>query len=400
MSEASKKTASYLSALGIVNALGSGKQQVLENFLAGDQSGMVKRDGWMLNQSCYVGEVNAVLPEIPEQWRKFRCRNNQLLLAAYEQIQDEIHAVIATYGKNRVAVVLGSSTSGIREGEKALQHFKLTGEQLESYHYKQQEIGSPAEFLAGYLNLTNAAYTVSTACSSSAKAFLSAQNLLAIGVCDAVIVGGVDSLCQLTVSGFHALSSVSSKICNPFSVNRDGINIGEAAALFLMTREPAAIKLCAVGESSDAHHISAPHPEGEGAERAMRAALASASLSASQIDYVNLHGTATPKNDAMESKAINRVFGSSLPCSSTKSLVGHTLGAAGATEAGLAWLLLSELNAQKILPKQVWDGCMDPALADIGLLTQDQSFANNAVRRILSNSFAFGGSNASVILEG
>jgi 3-oxoacyl-[acyl-carrier-protein] synthase I len=397
--------ACFLPALGIINALGSGCEQVLANLLAGSQQGMVERDGWLVEGKSIVGEVSSPLPAVPEALAEFNCRNNQLILAAFKQIEVDVQQAIEQFGKDRVAVVIGSSTSGILEGERALDYYQRTEAYPETYHYQQQEIGAPAEFLAQYLQLSNMAYTISTACSSSAKVFASARNLLSLGLCDAVVVGGADSLCQLTVNGFSALESVSDEICNPFSVNRSGINIGEGAALFLMTqslkkKEPSPIKLSAVGESADAHHISAPHPEGEGAEVAIRAAISEANLRPEQINYINLHGTATPKNDEMESRAISRVFGDQLPCSSTKSQIGHTLGAAGANEVGFCWLLLSQYNTRHQLPRQVWDGCADPALENIGLVKNALFLPESDQRYLMSNSFAFGGSNASVIVQG
>jgi len=400
---ASANNARYgLAALGIVNALGNGGADVLANLLAGHAPGMARRAGWIPGREVFVGEVfmgdvDAALPEWPAHLPRHRSRNNQLLLAAFAQIEAQARAVIERVGRDRVAVVIGSSTSGIREGEQAVAA-RARGEDFPpGYDYRQQEIGAPAQALAACLELEGVAYTVSTACSSSAKAFASARNLLDLDLCDAVLVGGADSLCGLTVNGFSALDSIAQARCNPFTATRDGIVIGEGAALFLLTREAAPIVLCGVGESADAHHISAPHPEGEGAEAAMRAALADAGLAATDIDYINLHGTATPKNDAMESLAVARVFGAQTACSSTKPLTGHTLGAAGAIEVGLCWLLLSALNRDALLPAQRGEGEFDPALPEIGLLRRDVAIAGGA-RRFLSNSFAFGGSNCAVII--
>lgn len=397
VSDSSKPARYGLAALGIVNALGGDRAGVLANLLAGHAPGMVRRGGWIPGRDVSVGEVDAPLPPWPAHLPEHHSRNNRLLLAAYAQIADAAQAAIARCGRERVAVVIGSSTSGIREGEAAVAAVARGEPCPAGYDYRQQEIGAPAAALAACLELDGIAYTVSTACSSSAKAFASARNLLDLDLCDAVLVGGVDSLCGLTVNGFLALESIAAGRCNPFSVNRDGIVIGEAAALFLLTRESAPIALLGVGESADAHHISAPHPQGEGAEAAMRAALADAGLEPQAIDYINLHGTATPKNDAMESLAVARVFGADLACSSTKSLTGHTLGAAGATEVGLCWLLLSADNRDALLPAQCWDGEVDPELAGIGLLKRGRLIGPGA-RRFLSNSFAFGGSNCAVII--
>ena len=385
-----------LSALGIVNALGNNKAEVHTNFLASHAPGITSQSEWLPGTA--VGEVNACLPTVPVELSEFNCRNNRLLLAALEQIEDEVQRCIKQYGHQRLGIVVGSSTSGILEGEQAVAH-SLTSQNLPAeFNYRQQEIGTPALFLAQLLNLSAPAYTISTACSSSAKAFASARNLLALDLCDAVIVGGADSLCQLTLRGFNALESVSKERCNPFSQNRDGITIGEAAALFVMEKQAqaGAIQLLGAGASADAHHVSAPHPEGRGAAAAMQAALKDAQLKPEDIRYINLHGTATPKNDAMESIAVNQVLGPSTLCSSTKPLTGHTLGAAGATELGLCWLLLANSSD---LPAQVSDGERDPSLAPINLVFKTTALAtgDDAVA-LMSNSFAFGGSNASVII--
>ena len=385
-----------LSALGILNALGDSKQTVLDNFLSGTANGMQK------NEAMWTGKVTAALPAIPEALAQFNCRNNRLLLAALAQIQTEIDTAITQYGAPRVAVVIGSSTSGIAEGEAALAEKLCNGTWSLDFDYRQQEIGTAAEFVARFLDLTGVAMTVSTACSSSAKALGSARRLLEMDLCDAVICGGSDSLCQLTLQGFSALESVSPQVCEPFAAGRDGITIGEGATLFLMQKKSDgtnAIVLAGIGESTDAHHISAPHPEGIGAEAAMRAALNDAALTASDMAYINLHGTATPLNDAMESAAVSRVFGNTVACSSTKPLTGHTLGAAGATEAALCWLLLSPLNTTRTLPAQCNQKPPDTALANIAILRSAQTLPHTKSLSMLSNSFAFGGSNAAVILS-
>jgi 3-oxoacyl-[acyl-carrier-protein] synthase-1 len=292
-------------------------------------------------------------------------------------------------------VLIGTSTSGIAAGEDAMDSLTAGNGMPADYHYRQQEIGMAAEFLARYLRLNGPRYTVSTACSSSAKVFASGERLLAAGLCDALVLGGCDSLCRLTVNGFDALSSLSDGLCNPFSANRNGINVGEGAALFLLTREEAPIRLAGVGESSDAYHMSAPDPTGKGAEIAIRQALDNANVAPELIGYINLHGTATPKNDEMESRVIERVFGSETPCSSTKSQIAHTLGAAGAIEIGLCCLLLGEHNDSRRLPRHLWDGEPDPALPAIGLTAGESIWEHDL---FMSNSFAFGGSNVSVII--
>ena len=226
-----------LKALGVINALGNNKQQVLENLLSGKSLAMDSREGWIPEQSVCVGAVDIDLPNIPVALKHFNSRNNRLLLAALEQIHEDIDTAVEQYGRSRVAVVVGSSTSGILEGEQALAYAMENEQAPEEYNYRQQEIGAPALFLAEYLGLEGLAYTVSTACSSSAKVFASARNMLDLGLCDAVIVGGADSLCKLTLNGFNALAAVSRERCKPFSENRDGITIGEGAALFLLDRK-------------------------------------------------------------------------------------------------------------------------------------------------------------------
>ncbi len=390
----------YLNACGIVNSLGDSRSSVAQKLFTGDTDNVAPWDIKVHDRVVYVGEVKTRLHSVPEKFAKFNCRNNELALTALSQVQIEVENLLGKYGSDRIAVVLGSSTSGILEGELALKYKTQHGEFPAAFHYRQQEIGSPALFLRKYLGLTGLAYTVSTACSSSAKVFASARRLLDSGMCDAAIVGGVDSLCKLTVFGFSSLESVSSARCNPMSVNRDGINIGEAAALFILSRDEAEIELLGSGESSDAHHMAAPHPEGRGAIAAMASALADARLESDAIGYINLHGTATPLNDAMESLAVNHVFGANVPCSSTKPLTGHTLGAAGATEAGFCYLLLSEAsNSEQKLPPHVWDGQQDEALPELNLVNTGETCSIKSGTCVLSNSFAFGGNNASVILR-
>lgn len=384
----------YLSAIGIVNALGCGVEAITQRLLRGDTSGLALSDAWLPSGPARVAAVRDELPVIPSDCSDFDSRNNRLLLAAVNQIRVEIDAAIGRFGRERVGIVLGTSTSGIAEGEAAIAAHCVGGSLPAGFRYVQQELGSPALFLARLLNISGPAYCVSTACTSSAKAFVSARNLLRLGICDTVLVGGVDSLCKLTLNGFAALESLSADLCQPMSRNRKGINIGEAAALFVMRCEASAFALLGAGESSDAYHISAPHPDGSGAEAAMRAALADAGLSAEAVDYLNLHATATPKNDAMESLAVSRVFPGGVAASGTKPLTGHTLGAAGATELGLCWLALRA----GVLPPHIWDGQADADLPRLDLVALGRKFERTGSRVCMSNSFAFGGSNACLLI--
>ena len=388
----------YLNALGLVCSLGSGKQAVARKLFAGDCSGMQRQSGWVPERALTIGAVHGELATIPAGLQQQSSRNNQLLLQAALQVQADIEQAIQTFGRDRIAIVLGTSTSGIDEASQGIAHYLQHQQFPADYTYQQQELSAPATFLADWLDISGPAYVISTACTSSARALMSAQRLLDMNLCDVVLCGGVDTLCKLTLNGFSALEAVSDERCNPFSVNRHGINIGEAAVLFVMSRQPAAdhaIALLGAGASSDAHHISAPEPGGRGAVQAMRRALHRAGLQADQIGYLNLHGTATQHNDAMESHAVAQVFPLGVPCSSTKPMTGHTLGAAGALEAAFCWLSLTHDNA---LAPHLWDGQPDPTLPALHWVTPGQTLAASPQRCLMSNSFAFGGNNVSLII--
>ena len=386
----------YLNDLGIVCALGEGTAQVRQALFAFDAPGGVAISEAMTpGRPIAIGHIKHPLPDISDRPLPLHGRNNALLAAAFAQIRDASDRAIARYGADRVAVILGTSTSGIGEAEQALPHWQDSGQWPAGFHYSQQEIGAPSRFLVHESGARGPSWTISTACSSSAKALASAARLLQAGIVDAVIAGGADSLCRFTIEGFTALESVSAERCNPFSRNRNGINIGEGAALFLMTREPGPVHLAGWGESSDAHHISAPEPQGTGAITAIQQALSRAGIDAQQLDYVNLHGTATRQNDAMESLAAMAIFGGGVPVSSTKPLTGHTLGAAGAIEAGLCWLSMVD-NPDALLPPHWWDGEADPELPLLHLV-QPGERAPQPLRHVLSQSFAFGGSNAALL---
>ena len=329
----------------------------------------------------------------PQAFAADDSRNTRILLAALEQIRDDVERELTRHGADRVGVVLGTSTAGMDAGEAGMDHHFDTGVFPEGYHYRQHEIGRVAPFLAEVLGLRGPALTVSTACTSSGRAMAAARNLIRMGLCDAVITGGSDSLCRLTLNGFTALEATTSELCNPMSRNRQGINIGEGAALFILRREPGPVALLGLGASSDAHHISAPDPTGRGAAAAMRLALADAGLDPERLTgYLNLHATATPKNDEMESRAVAEVFPGGLPCGGTKPLTGHTLGAAAATELAFCWLALQDAwNPGRLLPPHRWDGEADPELPSLVLAREGDTLARDAV--CLSNSFAFGGNN-------
>jgi 3-oxoacyl-[acyl-carrier-protein] synthase I len=348
----------------------------------------------------YIGEVadlDAV--RLSQSLQQFDCRNNRL--AQHALMQDgfdaAVHAAVERLGAARVGVFLGTSTSGILTTEIAYRHLDpLTGALPGGFNYRGSHNSfSVADFVRRRFGLAGPAVTVCTACSSSAKVFAAAQRMLAADLIDAAIVGGVDSLCLTTLYGFHSLQLSSPQPCRPFDLARDGLSIGEAAAFALLERapstlEPEAILLLGAGESSDAYHMSSPHPEGLGARAAMQRALTDAGLAAADIDYINLHGTGTPSNDNAESRAVSSLFGDLTACSSTKGATGHALGAAGALEAVICALALKA----GLMPGGLNLRQRDPELA-VNYLTSNQ---HAPLRRVLSNSFGFGGANCALLL--
>lgn len=352
--------------------------------------------------ATWIGEVPGVDDErLPAPLAAYDCRNNRLTQMALETdgFADRVRQAIARHGRDRVGVFLGTSTAGILQTELAYRRRDpKTGALPADFHYRTTHNSfSLAEFTRDYFGLEGMALAISTACSSSAKVFAAAARQLALGSIDAAIVGGVDTLCLTTLYGFASLQLTAANPCRPYDAERNGISIGEGAAFALLERAdgvantPAAgsILLLGTGESSDAYHMSSPHPEGLGARLAMQAALRSAGLEPADIDYINLHGTATPANDAAEGKAVAALFGDTVPCSSTKGATGHTLGAAGAVEAVICALALTD----GFLPGSPGTQSRDPALP-IDYLLQGRA---GTVRHALSNSFGFGGSNCSLI---
>ncbi len=393
----------YLNALGLCCSAGHSKSEVAENiFSMNVQHGsFLAQSHEYLDQSegYYVGRITADLPTMPSGLEKYNSRNNRMLMLCITQIKADISTAITKHGSDRVAVILGTSTSGMAEGEKALLERNDNGKFPADYLLDIQEVADGSEFLAEWLGLENIAVTISTACSSSVKAFSHAREMIAANICDAAVVGGVDSLCHLTINGFHSLGALSDQPCNPFSKNRSGISIGEGGALFLMSNEPSGVEVLAVGESSDAYSMTTPHPQGEGTERSMRAALDDAGLNANDIAYVNLHGTATLHNDVMESLAVENIFGADILCSSSKSLVGHALGGAGALETALCWLMLNpEFNPECMVLPHIWDDTCGEDVTLNNFVQIGQRLPEDQYLRVLSNFSAFGGSNASVIL--
>lgn len=392
-----------LSAYTLTTALGRGVEPHLAA-LREQRGGIVKKRWETVEFDVCIGEVAGVDDiSLPAGLAAYDCRNNRLALLGLQQdgFAAQVEAAKARHGAGRIGVFLGSSTSGILNSELAYrERDPATGSLPAWLHYRETHNAySVADFVRKHFALAGPACVVSTACSSSAKVFGTAQRMLAAGLIDAAIVGGVDSLCLTTIYGFSSLQLVSGEPCRPFDAARDGISIGEGAAYVLLERADGAgggagegeILLTGVGESSDAYHMSSPHPEGLGARMAMQQALQMAGLQPDDIGYINLHGTATPSNDAAEGAAVLALFGQGTPCSSTKGHTGHTLGAAGGIEAIFCVLALRE----GLLPGGVGTSTLDPALPVNYLLHSQQQ----PLQHVLNNSFGFGGSNCSLVFS-
>ncbi len=368
------------------------------------KSGLKPCDFESVDIETWIGEVEGIEKQVlPPGLRQFNCRNNRLTQVGLETdgFAEAVRLAAKKYGADRVGVFLGTSTSGILQTELAYRQRSVsTGALPDGFDYATtQNSYSLADFTRSYLGLEGMAMAVSTACSSSAKVFAAAARQLNLGTLDAAVVGGVDTLCLTTLYGFSSLQLTSSGPCKPYDVSRDGISVGEGAAFALLERfdsssAPAgSVLLLGVGESSDAFHMSSPHPEGLGARLAMEAALQSAHLSADDVGYINLHGTSTPANDAAEGLAVLGLFGEQVPCSSTKGATGHALGAAGAMEAVFCALALTD----QWLPGSPGTKQLDPAVNLNYLLKSRRPNAASPLRYALSNSFGFGGSNCCLI---
>lgn len=394
----------YLGEPALTSALGSGLSAHVSALLSPPTTSPLKKNStWIKDKTRVFGQVDEPLrpftDSLPEQYHS---RNNQLLWHALAQIEPQIYRALECYGAERVAVIIGTSTSGVDESIPLFTHVSQGG-QWQDITFKQPQMvmSAPADFVAYSYGCKGICYGVSTACTSGARALISAARLLRNHMADAVICGGVDTLSPLTINGFSTLEVLSEGYANPFSKNRDGINIGEAAAVFVMTRDDhftPALPLLGYGSSSDAYHMSSPHPDGLGAIQAFQSALDNAHLSPEQIGWINLHGTGTILNDSMESHAVAHVFGLHTPATSTKPLTGHTLGAAGALEAAFLWGIISRThNPSGKLPPHIWDGVTDAQRPLITLTDANSHW--QTVRRIgASASFAFGGNNSVLII--
>ena len=388
----------HLKEFTATSCIGTGNGAMLDSIIE-QRSGLQSCEFETVDIDTHIGEVAGVDAQaLPSHLQRFDCRNNRLAEMSLQQdgFFDAVQDAAARWGRRRIGVFLGTSTAGILQTELAYRaRDPVSGALPPSFEYGTTHNSfSVADYVRQRCRLEGPAVAVSSACASSAKVFGSARRMIEAGLIDAAVVGGVDSLCLTTLYGFHSLQLSSPEPCRPFDVARDGISIGEAAAFALLERIPDdlegdSILMLGVGESSDAYHMSAPHPEGLGARRSMQAALASASLEPGDIDYINLHGTGTPSNDRSESQAVTSVFGATTPCSSTKGATGHTLGAAGALEAVISALAIKH----GLMPGGIHTLHIDPTLTAHYIRENRRT----SVRRVLSNSFGFGGTNCSLI---
>ncbi len=366
----------YITSYDAICNLGNNIDEIFENALKGSNEFLTPLEGIVKDKKFYFGKVNCELPQIEDE--RFNLRVNRLLLHLLNNMEEKLEQLFAKYPKSRIGTVIATTNSGIEEYEK-------------SRNKKHFEIGNSAEFIKHQLGLEGFCASVSTACSSGIKAFATAKKLIDKGICDAVIVGGTDALSKLPIFGFHSLEILSENKTNPFSKNRNGINLGEGAALFIVEKDTEGIMLKGIGETSDAYHSATPDPKGIEAERAIKIALKEANLVPDAIDYINLHGTGTKTNDLMEANAVYKLFGCCTEVSATKPITGHCLGAAASIETALCCHIIKN---NKIIP-HVYDGEYDYALPEINLITKP---VNKKINNVLCNAFGFGGTNAVMIL--
>lgn len=386
----------FVTGYTAVNCLGVGVESILAALRAG-ASGLRPCDFPGADFETYIGRVEGLEDNpVTGPLARYDCRNSRLALMTLKAdgFADQVVNCIGRRGARRVGLVLGTSTSGIQQGERAFLERGGEGPLPAWFDYRSsQDVHATTEFVGAWLGVEGPCMTVSTACSSSAKVFADAQQLMSHGICDAVVVGGVDSLCLLTLYGFRSLELTAPGPCRPNDARRAGLSIGEGGGFALLERPEGAPGALAVlegaGESSDAYHMSSPHPEGLGARQSMQGALDAAGVGPEAVDYINLHGTGSKANDLVEARAVMSLFGKDAACSSTKGWTGHTLGAAGITEAAIALLALRE----GLMPANLGMQRRDPEI-ETNVLTEAR---NATVRRVLSNSFGFGGNNCSLL---
>lgn len=404
----------YFSRPALLCAAGNNRNELWNSCLNGNQTG-IKRTTALNGKEFLVAKINDAL--LTPSTGRFDMRIIRIEEKCLSQIEDLIFLAKKKFGDERVGVCVGSCDNGTEFSLAGHKAFFESGAFPTDYSIERQSADYVATFISEKYELKGPSLAFSTACSSSAGAIIKAAQLLDAGMCDAIIAGGIDIASDTVLMGFDSLEAVSQNITNPFSKNRKGITLGEGAAFFVMTREVLSIMenaagnadvpyappvaLLGYGESADAYHLTSPAPDGDGAFRAMNAALKNACLKPSDIDYINLHGTGTKFNDSMEAKAVSKIFGEyAIPCSSTKPLVGHTLGAAAALECAICIeAIVNNFKSDKIrLPVHIWDGERDEEMANLNFVGKDSSVLSKKVAVCLSNSFAFGGANACLIV--
>ena len=406
----------YLSKPGVMSCAGNNIEELWKSVTTGNQKNIKKV------KACNDEEYFAARiadDSLQASGARYDMKIMRIENAALEQIADDVLAAKERYGADRVAVCLGSCDNGTEFSLANHRKYFAEGEFPKDYNIEIQGADYVSTFVAEKFGLTGPAVTFATACSSSAGAIIKASEMIKGGVVDAAVVGGIDIASDTTLIGFSALEAVSSEITNPFSKNRHGITLGDGAAFFVLTKEPLSVvecpqggriettstttvRLLGWGESADAYHMTSPDPSGAGAEKAIRRALEASKVATSEVGYINLHGTGTKFNDSMEGKAVAAIFGEkSVPVSTTKPVTGHTLGAAAALEAAICWKALVEnqgKNDNIKLPLQVWDGERDEEIPELNIVDGKSGAAKGNLKICLSNSFAFGGANACLVL--
>lgn len=393
----------YLSSPAVFCCCAESAGGLWNSVISGNRSG-IKKVTALNGKEFYAARIDDSLLKEPASAR-YDMRIIRIEEKCVKQISDLIEKARKQFGSDRIGVCVGSCDNGTEFSVAGHREYFKNGKFSSEYALEMQGADYVATYISEAYGLTGPSLAFSTACSSSAGALIKATELVRAGVCDAVVAGGVDIASDTTLIGFDALEAVSSEMTNPFSKNRHGITLGDAAAFFVVSREDFSenkISILGYGETADAYHMTSPDPTGDGAAKAMNQALNSAGLNLEQIDYVNLHGTGTKFNDLMEGRAMETVFGDyKVPCSTTKSMTGHTLGAAGALEASVCYEAI--LNGRssdggKAYPLHVWDGQQDPEIPLLNLTDKNFKPKGTPVRICMTNSFAFGGSNVSLII--
>lgn len=394
----------YLSRPGAIASCGLNMQEIWSSVVAAASEG-IKKTTTYSGKTFFAGRIDE--SKLPAVKARYDMKIIRMEAAALSQVQNYINIAKDRYGADRISVCVGSCDNGSEFSVAAHRTYFNSGVFPASYEIEMQGADYVASFINETYGLQGQSLAFATACSSSATALCRAAELIRAGLSDAVVAGGVDIASDTVLLGFDSLKSVSPLPANPFSKNRSGITLGDAAAFFVLSRDSLVpdfpqVVLAGYGESSDAHHATAPDPEGDGAASAMQQALQSAKITSTQIDYLNLHGTGTELNDSMEAKAVSKVFADyKVPCSSTKSVTGHTLGAAGALEAAICYETLVRNTGKSELqfPLQNWDGQADLSMPVLCLLDKNNHSVKSAeIKYCMSNSFAFGGANVSLIL--